>query len=92
MRYLAFPRGGVEHPGFRQLASAWCAAEPQATLTRLKNRETLKENVCPGNPVAAQYALGRRLGVKGTPAIVLPDGAMIPGYRSADDLLSILLP
>ncbi len=90
VRYLAYPRQGIGSDGFRQLASAWCADDRQTTLTRLKNRETLPENVCPGNPIAEQFALGQQLGVRGTPAIVTPEGDMIPGYRSADDLLTLL--
>ncbi|MEM9397244.1 MAG: DsbC family protein [Pseudomonadota bacterium] len=92
VRYLAYPREGLGSKGFRQLASAWCASDQQSTLTRLKNREDLDENVCPGNPVADQFALGQQLGVRGTPAIVLPGGEMIPGYKSADELLTLLLP
>lgn len=90
VRYLAYPRQGIGSDGFRQLASAWCADDRQDTLTRLKNRESLKDNVCPGNPVAQQFALGQELGVRGTPAIVMPNGEMIPGYRSADDLMVML--
>ncbi|MEE4279292.1 MAG: DsbC family protein [Halieaceae bacterium] len=90
VRYLAYPRQGIGSPGFRQLASAWCADDRQGTLTRLKNREELPENVCPGNPVAEQFALGQELGVRGTPAIVMPSGEMIPGYKSADDLATLL--
>lgn len=90
VRYLAYPRQGIGSPGFRQLASAWCAEDRQATLTAYKNREELQENVCPGNPIADQFALGQQLGVRGTPAIIMPDGEMIPGYRSADDLAALL--
>ena len=90
VRYLAYPRQGIGSDGFRQLASAWCADDRQMTLTRLKNREELEDNVCPGNPIAQQFALGRELGVRGTPAIVMPDGEMVPGYRSADDLVGML--
>ncbi|WP_439102952.1 DsbC family protein [Congregibacter sp.] len=90
VRYLAYPRQGIGSPGFRQLASAWCADDRQATLTAFKNREELEENVCPGNPVADQFALGQQIGVRGTPAIVTPSGEMIPGYKSADDLMAVL--
>ncbi len=90
VRYMAYPRQGIGSPGFRQLASAWCADDRQSTLTRLKNKETLEENVCPGNPVAEQFALGRRLGVNGTPAIVMADGTLVPGYQSADALMTRL--
>lgn len=90
VRYLAYPRSGVGSDGFRQLATAWCAPDPQETLTRMKNREAVADNVCAGNPVAQQYELGQELGVRGTPAIITPDGQMIPGYRPVDDLLSAL--
>ncbi|MFN2289169.1 MAG: DsbC family protein [Chromatocurvus sp.] len=90
VRYLAYPRSGVESDGFRQLATAWCAADPQETLTRMKNREAVADNVCSGNPVAQQFELGQELGVRGTPAIITPGGQMIPGYRPVDDLLSTL--
>ncbi len=90
VRYLAYPRAGVGSDGYRQLASAWCAENPQDTLTRLKNRESVPENVCPDNPVASQYRLGQEMGVRGTPAMVTEQGKMIPGYQSADDLMVTL--
>lgn len=90
VRYLAYPRSGVGSESYRQLASAWCADDRQGTLTRLKNRETVEENSCADNPVAAQYELGGKVGVRGTPAIVTESGQMIPGYQSADDLIATL--
>lgn len=90
VRYLAYPRSGIGSDGFRQLATAWCAANPQDTLTRMKNRETVADNVCTGNPVAQQYELGQEMGVRGTPAIITASGQMIPGYRPVDDLMSAM--
>ena len=90
VRYLAYPRAGVGSDGYRQLASAWCADNPQETLTRLKNRESVPENVCADNPIADQYRLGQEIGVRGTPAMVTAEGRMIPGYQSADDLMVTL--
>jgi len=90
VRYLAYPRAGVGSEGFRLLATAWCASDRQDTLTRLKAREEVEQSVCPGNPVADEYALGQAVGVRGTPAIIMPDGQMVPGYRPADDLVAAL--
>lgn len=87
VRYLAYPRSGVDSAGFRQLATAWCAADKQSALTRLKAQLPVPENVCADNPIEAQYELGQQLGVRGTPALVTETGAMIPGYQSADDLM-----
>jgi len=90
VRYLAYPRAGVGSEAYNQLATAWCAADKTGTLTRLKNRETVADNVCPDNPVASQYMLGQQMGVRGTPAIVTETGQMIPGYQSAEDLMVTL--
>ena len=37
-----------------------------------------------------QYRLGLDFGVTGTPALVLLDGTLLPGYRPAADLLALL--
>jgi len=39
-----------------------------------------------GAPIAQEYDLGKSLGVSGTPAIVLEDGRLFPGYLPADEL------
>lgn len=86
VRYLAYPRAGVGSESFRKIASAWCAEDPQTAITSLKNRQEIPENVCPGNPVADQFTLGQQAGVRGTPALVLESGQLVPGYMSAEDL------
>ncbi len=90
VRYLAFPRGGVDSPGYRQLVGAWCAEDPQGTLTALKNKEPVPISSCDPNPVAEQYQIGQELGVRGTPAMITGTGQMIPGYQSADQLMVTL--
>ena len=37
-------------------------------------------------PITEQYVLGQQLGVAGTPAIIVDDGTLIPGYVQADEL------
>ncbi len=86
VRYLAYPRAGIGSPAYKKIASAWCANNPNDALTALKNRQEIPENVCDGNPVADQYALGGKIGVRGTPAILLEDGRLLPGYRDAKTL------
>ena len=83
VRYLAYPRAGIDSDSFRKIATAWCAKSPQQALTDIKNGDNVPLNVCSGNPVAEHYRLGGELGVTGTPAIVLMDGTMIPGYQTA---------
>lgn len=90
VRYLAYPRAGLASDGYRQLASAWCSADPQDAITRMKNKLKVPENVCSSNPVASQFELGQELGVRGTPAIILESGQMLPGYQTADELIAAL--
>lgn len=90
VRYLAYPRAGIASESFNKLARAWCADDPNATLTRLKQGQNIGGAVCPDNPVAAQYQLGSEMGVRGTPAIFLETGEMIPGYKPAPELLKML--
>ena len=80
VRYLAYPRAGIPSKSYNKVASAWCADDRNAALTRLKNREEIPENVCADNPVAAQFELGRRIGLSGTPALVFENGELIGGY------------
>ncbi|WP_279245786.1 DsbC family protein [Candidatus Litorirhabdus singularis] len=90
IRYLAYPRSGIGGDSYRKIASAWCAADPNAAMNKLKNRESIAQNVCEDNPVADQFALGQEMGVRGTPAMVLESGQMVPGYLSAADLAARL--
>jgi thiol:disulfide interchange protein DsbC len=90
VRYLAFPRAGVGSESYRKAVTAWCSDNRPDTLTRYKNGENVPESLCENNPVAAQFELGQQLGVEGTPASVLSDGTLIPGFRSAADFANIL--
>jgi thiol:disulfide interchange protein DsbC len=90
VRYLAYPRAGLESASYDKIASAWCSVDRQATLTRLKNRENIPLNVCPSNPVASQFELGKQIGVSGTPALVTTEGRLLPGYMPALQLATTL--
>lgn len=89
VRYLAYPRAGIPSESYKKIATAWCAKDQQDILTRVKNGENIATAVCEDNPVAEHFALGRDLGVSGTPSIILMDGTMIPGYQPAADLAKI---
>lgn len=90
VRYLAFPRAGVDSPAYDKLVTAWCADDSNSVLTQLKNREQVAMQTCGNNAVAAQYELGQQLGVNGTPALITGDGKMLPGYLPAAELAKAL--
>ncbi|MBB3142750.1 DsbC family protein [Halomonas organivorans] len=88
--YLAFPRGGMNSPGARELQQVWCSDNPSEAMSTAKRDGALEGDTTCDNPVEAQYHLGMELGVQGTPAIVLPDGRLVPGYVPAERLAAML--
>jgi len=90
VRYLAYPRAGLDSESYRKIASAWCAEDKQKAMTALKQLKPILENVCETNPVASHFSLGQEVGVTGTPALVMEDGTLMPGYRPAPELLKML--
>ena len=90
VRYLAFPRQGLESEAAKELSNVWCAKDQQDAMNRAKSRQGVADAQC-DSPVAKQYALGQMIGVSGTPAIVLANGKIIPGYQPAPQLAKIAL-
>ena len=89
IRYLAFPRAGVDSPAYDYLVSAWCADDPHAAMTLLKNNKKIEPKVCE-NPVADQHKLGLKMQVQGTPALILANGSLVSGFRQPAELVRIL--
>lgn len=85
VNYYAFPRSGPNTASFRKYESVWCAGDQQAAMTSAKAGQSIDQASCE-NPVREQYQLGGRIGVTGTPAIVLEDGNMVRGYVPAKRL------
>ncbi len=89
VRYLAYPRAGVDSAAGHEMSNVWCAKDRQKALTAAKNREHVEPIPC-DDPVAEQYALGQKLGVRGTPAIYLQNGRTLPGYMPPDEIIKQL--
>jgi len=83
--YAAFPRAGVGSETFRKMTSVWCSDDQQAAMDLAKGGGTPEPSDCDA-PVAQQYQLGQAVGVTGTPALITPNGDLIPGYVPPNDL------
>ena len=95
VNYIAFPRGGSQGPGYKDLRSVWCAADPIEAMDIAKGARSgqVEPRDCEaGQAVDRGHVLGQQVGVTGTPAIVLPDGRIRPGYVPAKRLLTDLEP
>ncbi|CAH9049560.1 Thiol:disulfide interchange protein DsbC [Pseudoalteromonas holothuriae] len=90
VKYLAYPRGGLRGSGYEDLRNVWCAKDAAQALTDAKaGQDVAKVENCSA-PVAEHYQLGQSFGLSGTPAIILDDGTLIPGYQPAAELSKML--
>ncbi len=88
VRYLAFPRGGMNETA-RQMEAIWTSKDPVFALNEAEKGNLPKELKAP-NIVKRHYDLGIQLGVQGTPSIVTSTGELIGGYLKPKDLLAAL--
>jgi thiol:disulfide interchange protein DsbC len=89
IRYMLFPRSGPDTPSYYKAVSVWCNDDRRNALTRAKAGEDVPRANCE-NPVKANLDLGHQLGVSGTPALLLEDGQLLPGYVPAKKLAQVL--
>ncbi|MDC9596652.1 bifunctional protein-disulfide isomerase/oxidoreductase DsbC [Xenorhabdus anantnagensis] len=90
IRYLAFPRHGEHHQSAKDMQSIWCSATPKKSLDAVFKGEKVSPIKECKIDIMKQYQLGRQFGVQGTPAIILKDGYVQPGYSEPKDLLDTL--
>ena len=94
-RYLAYPRAGIKDQsgnltqGFKDLRSVWCSEDNATALTKAKSGTGIAYRICEA-PIEAQFNFGRQIGVSGTPAIILSNGMMVPGYQPPAQLEELL--
>jgi len=89
IRYLAYPRAGIPSANADEMQAVWCAKDPLKAMSEAKEGGNVKAASCDID-IAKQYQLGRSFGVNGTPALILENGTMVPGYQSPADLLQTI--
>lgn len=90
VRYVAFPRQGLGSSGDQQLQAVWCSTDRKVAMDKMVDGKEIKAAKCE-NPVSKQFQMGQSIGVNGTPAIVLEDGQVIPGYQPAPQVAKLAL-
>ncbi len=80
------------HPyAYRKSVQVWCSEHPAevylSAMLDPNGRDVLDglPDDCP-NPVRANQRLGRKLGIRATPALIAPNGKRMLGYRSSETL------
>jgi len=89
VKYLAFPRQGLDTPVATMMKKIWCSDNREEALLDAMIGLELDDVDC-ANPVVEQFSLGQALGVRGTPAIFTESGRYLPGYMPPEKLLEML--
>ena len=89
VRYMSYPRTGLNTPSYYKAVAVWCAQDRKAALTRATQDEPVEQKTC-ANPVKEEMQLGEEVGVTGTPTIITDTGQLLPGYVPAPRLAQIL--
>ena len=87
VRYIFMPLKGAAD--MKKTVSVWCSDNQQQALDIAKSGGEVEEKTC-DNPIQEHLKLARELGVRGTPAIVLDNGELLPGYVPVAKLVAQL--
>lgn len=86
VRYLGYPRAGLSSSSNDILVSVWCSTDREQAMTDAKAGRRIEELICQ-TPIASHMLTAEKMGVRGTPTIVLQNGELIPGYVPSPELI-----
>jgi thiol:disulfide interchange protein DsbC len=78
------------HKGSYDKAKAIVCAKSLSLLEDAFEKKPLPNPKCETHVLDENLKLAQKLGLGGTPAIILPNGSVIPGYKDADSLISLI--
>ncbi len=92
VRYLAFPRAGLGSDSYKKAQTVWCSDNRQKAMdsAKLTNDFKAADKLCDSKVIDNSMELVRKIGLRGTPALILEDGTLLPGYMPADRLKATL--
>jgi thiol:disulfide interchange protein DsbC len=99
IKYIPYPRGGNEGPGYQDLVKAWCSDDRNKAMTLIKSGKTNAVSIGVKSAdeiracedlVISGHQYGNRSGVTGTPRIYTSNGFVIPGYPGFENILQVL--
>lgn len=91
VRYLPFPRAGVDSPSWEKAIAVWCAKDRKnAYQEAMRGAAMMPDPKCDPTPVLAGYHLAQLLGLDGTPIIITEKGQIINGYIPAPEMIKYL--
>lgn len=79
VRYLFFPRAGMDSGSYKKALAVWCADDQQEAMSLSKAGKMVPEKSCE-NPIENHMSLVSTLGIRGTPAVYTDQGEQLGGY------------
>jgi thiol:disulfide interchange protein DsbC len=78
------------HPGAYDKAKAIVCEKSSALLDDVFEKKSSPKPGCETTAIDENLKLGEKIGINGTPAIILQNGILIPGYKDADSLIAVI--
>lgn len=88
VRYLLLPLKGRKD--YQNSVSVWCSDDRNLALDIAKAGGDVESKTC-AHPLQKHQQIARKMGVNGTPAIILESGRLLPGYVPIAELLKVLV-
>ncbi len=76
--------------GSRQVAQTILCNKSMEQLEKAFAGESLPEPKCESDIITNNLTLANKLGISGTPSSILPNGIIVPGYKSAEELVKAI--
>lgn len=93
VHYAAYPRSGKDTESYYKMVHVWCSEnqhqamdeakvmlDPEAQAKAQENDVDPEYKSCEDHMIAEQFDFAMKAGLGGTPAILLDDGTLFPGY------------
>jgi thiol:disulfide interchange protein DsbC len=78
------------HKGAYEKSKTIVCEKSLALLEDAFAKRPLPAPKCQTSALDENIKLAEKLGIRGTPAIVLPNGLVIPGYKDADSIIALI--
>ncbi|MBI4688733.1 MAG: thioredoxin fold domain-containing protein [Nitrospirae bacterium] len=78
------------HKDAYEKSKAIACEKSLALLEDAFEKKPIPKPKCETTVLDENIKLAQKLGITGTPAIIFPDGILIPGYKDADSLIQMI--
>lgn len=78
------------HPEAYEKAKAIVCEKSLALLEDAFEKKQLPKPKCETSVIEENRKLAEKLGISGTPALVMPDGRVVPGYKDAKSIMELV--